>query len=981
MIRILLLLSLCVSAFGQLSRSPEIVTNYTELAARVPTSRIVVMGATNGSIVFAYFADATDATNASTTSPIIKPNNANGRWFGMKIGSGGGSGDMLAANNLSELTATSTARANINGGAETAYSSAWNGQSQFASRNAVYDKIEALQVANIQALRDLDATTLAHKYVWVGGYYSRGDGGGGMFEWVSGSSNSTNRGTCFQATAGGTGRWLKSNFLGGSFSVKEFGAKGDGTTDDSAAITDAAGQVLAGGSLEFPAGTYAMATRLLATKSNWKIKGNGTLKATAWMISVIGIQSSTNVTFEDITIDANLLSQYGIHQQNGKGFRYSGVRIRNWNIDNTLDSGGTAISAGINISDGSANTIISSCTLSNGLFNATGSVSRAARGIQINGFGWATSANDMYDFQIIGNRFSQIIGDGAGDGDCVSVQYPNGTRQWGAIVQGNVFDEFHHRGIKLYGDGMSAIGNYFYTTQTNVYAAISSYGSRQIIADNVIIGQLYRGIDATSTSAGVGSFADTVNIDNNIIIATWSNTNASQGIALEGAVTNCFVRGNNIKNFKFGIFAGGDVYQTKIADNKINSSGDYGIAVSTNASVSTYPTDLLITRNDIYGAGLNGIFVGPATNVAARFNNGTSTGAFLNWGATSGEHYGNGSTDTTGTGNLVLSGSPTLTTPTLGVASATGRAYNATTWNGSSRVPTEDDIRDELELKAYLTAFDTIAELNAILTDGDVATINGSETLANKTLTTPVIGSFANANHNHQNSAGGGTLDGAAIASGTIAKARGGLAADNSNGISVSGTNVTVVGGGAFDNGTFTNGLNIGARQFGSSTTYGSTVDVGWTTTNNANGSYRLSYPASGLSGLVEFLFNGTNVTMVARTNVLVIAPGDETTAITTGNAKMTFRAPHSMTIVGVRASLSTASSSGIPTFDINEAGTTILSTKLTIDASELTSTTAATAAVISDTAIADDAEITVDFDVAGTGSKGPKIEIYYTRP
>jgi hypothetical protein len=65
---------------------------------------------------------------------------------------------------------------------------------------------------------------------------------------------------------------------------------------------------------------------------------------------------------------------------------------------------------------------------------------------------------------------------------------------------------------------------------------------------------------------------------------------------------------------------------------------------------------------------------------------------------------------------------------------------------------------------------------------------------------------------------------------------------------------------------------------------------------------------------------------------------------------------------------------------DINEGGTTILSTKLTIDANEKTSTTAATAAVISDSALADDAEITFDIDVAGTGAKGLKVWLLGTR-
>jgi hypothetical protein len=102
----------------------------------------------------------------------------------------------------------------------------------------------------------------------------------------------------------------------------------------------------------------------------------------------------------------------------------------------------------------------------------------------------------------------------------------------------------------------------------------------------------------------------------------------------------------------------------------------------------------------------------------------------------------------------------------------------------------------------------------------------------------------------------------------------------------------------------------------------------------------------------------------------LQFAISDQTTAITTGTAKFTTRFP-ACTVLAVRASLNTASSSGIPTVDINEAGTTILSTKLTIDANEKTSTTAATAAVISDSTIADDAEITFDIDTAGTGAKG----------
>jgi hypothetical protein len=113
----------------------------------------------------------------------------------------------------------------------------------------------------------------------------------------------------------------------------------------------------------------------------------------------------------------------------------------------------------------------------------------------------------------------------------------------------------------------------------------------------------------------------------------------------------------------------------------------------------------------------------------------------------------------------------------------------------------------------------------------------------------------------------------------------------------------------------------------------------------------------------------------------LVVAASDETTALTAGTAKITFRMPRAVTLTAVRASLTTAQASGnIFTVDINEAGTSILSTKLTIDNTEKTSTTAATPPVISDTALADDAEITIDIDQIGDGTaKGLKVTLIGT--
>jgi len=112
------------------------------------------------------------------------------------------------------------------------------------------------------------------------------------------------------------------------------------------------------------------------------------------------------------------------------------------------------------------------------------------------------------------------------------------------------------------------------------------------------------------------------------------------------------------------------------------------------------------------------------------------------------------------------------------------------------------------------------------------------------------------------------------------------------------------------------------------------------------------------------------------------LAASDETTALTTGTAKVTFRMPFAMTLTDVRASLTTAQTSGsIFTVDINQNGSSVLGTKLTIDNTEKTSTTAATPATITTSTLTDDAEITVDIDQIGNGTaKGLKITLIGTR-
>jgi hypothetical protein len=119
-----------------------------------------------------------------------------------------------------------------------------------------------------------------------------------------------------------------------------------------------------------------------------------------------------------------------------------------------------------------------------------------------------------------------------------------------------------------------------------------------------------------------------------------------------------------------------------------------------------------------------------------------------------------------------------------------------------------------------------------------------------------------------------------------------------------------------------------------------------------------------------------------AVNDIYVIACSDETTALTTGTGKVTFRMPSAGTLTAVKATVTTAPVGSALIVDINEAGTTLLSTKLSIDASEKTSATAATPPVISDSALANDAEITIDIDQVGSGTAGAglKVTLYVTR-
>jgi hypothetical protein len=167
-------------------------------------------------------------------------------------------------------------------------------------------------VASIAALRALLKTS-ASKNALVTGYYAAGDGGGGAY-WYDASDTTTadNGGSVIVATDGG--RWKLAH--GGTVSIKQFGAKGDGATNDDAAIQAAINSGIR--RIYVPSGRFKCLStlnlcNLASTGVPLKLFGdataydNGTLTAGSvilsnpgagnWVAEIIGSQF---VTIEDL---------------------------------------------------------------------------------------------------------------------------------------------------------------------------------------------------------------------------------------------------------------------------------------------------------------------------------------------------------------------------------------------------------------------------------------------------------------------------------------------------------------------------------------------------------------------------------------------------------------------------------------------------------------------------------------------------------
>jgi hypothetical protein len=161
-----------------------------------------------------------------------------------------------------------------------------------------------------------------------------------------------------------------------------------------------------------------------------------------------------------------------------------------------------------------------------------------------------------------------------------------------------------------------------------------------------------------------------------------------------------------------------------------------------------------------------------------------------------------------------------------------------------------------------------------------------------------------------------------------------------------------------------------------------STSATNWNDTANYARVYKFTTSGSAVTAVEDHRAGPSGVHGMTDsgtpTESIIIAVSDETTALTTGTAKVTFRMPYAFSLSGIKASVTTAPTGADLIVDVNEAGSTLMTTnKLRIDATEKTTATAATPPTLTDTALADDAEITIDIDQVGSTVAGAGLKVY----
>jgi hypothetical protein len=346
-------------------------------------------------------------------------------------------------------------------------------------------------------------------------------------------------------------------------SVMDFGATGDGTTDDTAAVR-AAILASSGKSLYFPSGTYKItSSQTFSNINNSSFIGDR-------FASVIAVASvidawSFDTTCTDLTFD---------------GLSFAGQSI------------GTEGKFALNIQ--ATKSLVQNCYFHD--FN---------QGVKIN-------YENAVDCKIIDNLFLNIKGSTSGNGYGV---YNIGSR---TLISGNSFISVGRHDIYL--SGSSPQGSQYCTVTnnnslSNGLEAIALYNTAayQPVTGCVIDGNVIRSCAGTGIGLDVNTVGNIVS-NNSIFYAGTYGINLNGGLPINSYPNQNVISNNMIVdassthiycvNSSNNIFIG-----NSCIINTITPSDTSGITITSTGSPTTYPTGNIV-GNNFYSSGLNGPSIG-----------------------------------------------------------------------------------------------------------------------------------------------------------------------------------------------------------------------------------------------------------------------------------------------------------------------------------------------------------------------------------
>ncbi|QGR60432.1 hypothetical protein FOC27_09455 [Burkholderia multivorans] len=348
-------------------------------------------------------------------------------------------------------------------------------------------------VDSIAALRQLDKSR--YDRVIVVGYYAPGDGGGGIYVHdATDNSSDDNGGTIIKAADGG--RWKLSQTS--PVSVRQFGAKGDGAFNDTAAFKAALSAV---DTLFVPAGRFVI-TGAIGSKTNsigQKILG------TSGGQSILQI-SGTNAQLQ--------VSGYGWQVRN-ICFEAAGIPNAALVTGETSDNHGSVLDSCQFVCDATGTSYFTAAAVLNNVWSSTISNNdfRNAPLGSTTCRGYGLQGNYSVNNAVFGNKFQGF----------------DKALYWSDV-----------QGYSHYCEGWLISNNTFVVNNYHLYLA---EGLQPTIANNII--------DITQSGFAIYCRADTAHIRGN-----WINTtDLSSGAILFDTVSRPIVEGNTISKLSAGTVA------------------------------------------------------------------------------------------------------------------------------------------------------------------------------------------------------------------------------------------------------------------------------------------------------------------------------------------------------------------------------------------------------------------------------------------